>query len=138
VVLSDFLLKLQVKDPIDAEEHSAILIAIAELLRVKPGLMADVYLMNNLIANYRKRDAGRGWPDGHPSAPINQYFSQSAGSVNDSDFRSDDRVSLHLRRFNLGATLRGGSSADIHDVTWFALNVPNSMSKGFVIQDRDE
>lgn len=136
-VLEDFLLKLQVKDATDAEQHSAMLIGIAELLNNNPGLKADVYLMNNLVANYRKRDAGRGFPDGHPYAPINQYFSQSAGSVNDSDFRSDERVSLHLRRFNLGTNLRGGTSADIHDVTWFALNVPKSFNKGLYIEERE-
>lgn len=135
-VLEDFLLKLQVKDPTDAEAHSAMLIGIAELLGRNNDLKSDVYLMNNLVANYRKRDAGRGFPDGHPSAPINNYFSQSAGSVNDTDFRSADRVTLHLRRFNLGAAVRGGSSADILDVTWFALNVPKALNKGLVIEER--
>ena len=136
-VLEDFLLKLQVKDPIDAEEHSAMLIAIAELINKNKNLKSDVYLMNDLVANYRKRDAGRGFADGHPSAPINQYFSQSAGTVNDTDFRSEDRVSLHLRRFNLGATIRGGANPDIRDVTWFALNVPKALNKGLVIEERE-
>jgi hypothetical protein len=135
-ILSDFLLKLQVRDPVDAEDHSAILIGIAELLSKDAELMADVYLMNNLEANYRKRDAGRGWPDGHKFAPINQYFSQSAGSVNDSDFYSADRISLHLRRFDLGSTLRGAASADIRNVTWFALHVPKALNKGMVIEGR--
>jgi hypothetical protein len=135
-VLDDFLLKLQVKDPTDAEQHSGILIASTELLRSNPLLVTDVFLMNNLSPDYRKRDAGRGWPDGHPSAPINQYFSQSAGSINDSDFKSDQRISLHLRTFNLGATVRGGGSADTHDVTWFALNIPKKLSKGLIIEER--
>ncbi|WP_342119201.1 Z1 domain-containing protein [Pseudoduganella sp. OTU4001] len=136
-VLEDFLLRIEVKDPIDAEEHGAMLVGIAEQLSKKPELVTDVYLMNNLAPNYRKRDAGRGWADGHPNAPINQYFSQSAGSLNDSHFYSADRITLHLRRFDLGAVIRGGNKeADMHNITWFALNVPKTLSKGTVIERR--
>ncbi|MFZ6644021.1 Z1 domain-containing protein [Undibacterium sp. TC4M20W] len=135
-LLEDFFLKIQVKDPVDAEEHSAMLIALTELMRNDPNLKADVFLMNNLIAGYRTRDAGRGWPAGHPSAPINQYFSQSAGSVNDRDFCSNERVSLQLRAFDLGKTARGKDTADVRNVTWYALNVPKKLNKGLVIQDR--
>ena len=137
VVLEEFLLKVQVRDPADAEEHSAILIAMAELLRADGNLKTNVFLMNNLVSQYRKRDAGRGFPDGHPNAPINQYFSNSADTVNDKSFLSPERVSLQLRRFNLGATARGASSADILNVTWFAINVPSNLGKHLHIEGRD-
>ncbi|MDD4913356.1 MAG: Z1 domain-containing protein [Sideroxydans sp.] len=135
-VLEDFLLNVEARDATDAEEHSAILIGMAELLRKHPDLKTDVFLMNNLEPQYRTRDAGRGFPAGHPNAPINQYFSQSADSINDKSFFSHNRVSLQLRRFNLGTKPRDTSSADILDVTWFALNVPNSLSKDLHIEDR--
>ncbi len=135
-LLEDFFLKIQVKDPVDAEDHSAMLITLAELMRIDPDLKADVFLMNDLVAGYRTRNAGRGWPAGHRFAPINQYFSQSAGVVNDRHFRSKERVSLQLRRFNLGTKVRDEASADIYDVTWFALNVPTALSRGLIIQDR--
>lgn len=137
VVLEEFLLNVQARDPIDAEEHTAILIAMAELLRKDNTLMTDVFLMNNLVAQYRTRDAGRGYPAGHQNAPINQYFSNSADTVNDKSFLSTVRVSLQLRRFDLGATARGRSSADILGVTWFALNVPKVLSKNLHIEERD-
>jgi len=135
-VLEDFLLEVKVKDPADAEEHSAMLIAIAALLRKTPDLKADVFLMNNLIAGYRTRDAGRGVDSKHRFAPINQYFSQSAAAVNDRSFCSTERVSLQLRRFNLGTTQRDSGSADIKDVTWFALHVPSKLRKDLLIEAR--
>jgi hypothetical protein len=135
-VLEDFLLEVKVKDPSDAEEHSAMLIAIAALLRKVPDLKADIFLMNNLVAGYRTRDAGRGVDAKHRFAPINQYFSQSAAAVNDRSFCSVERVSLQLRRFNLGTTQRDSGSADIKDVTWFALHVPSKLRKDLLIEAR--
>jgi Z1 domain len=135
-VLEDFLLEVKVKDPSDAEEHSAMLIAIAALLRKTPDLKSDVFLMNNLVAGYRTRDAGRGVEANHRFAPINQYFSQSAAAINDRSFCSSERVSLQLRRFNLGTTQRDSGSADIKDVTWFALHVPSELRKDLLIEAR--
>ncbi|GLQ49476.1 Z1 domain-containing protein [Dyella flava] len=136
-VLEDFLLQIEVRDATDAEEHSAILIGLADLLREKPDLKVDVFLMNNLEAQYRTRDAGRGFPAGHPNAPMNQYFSQTAGAINDRSFFSPDRLSLQLRRFNLGTRTRDSSSADILNVTWFALNVPKDLRRDTHVEDRD-
>lgn len=136
VILEDFLLNVQVRDPVDAEEHTAILICLVELLRKDEGLKADVFLMNNLIAQYRTRDIGRGFAATHQNAPINQYFSQSAGTVNDTKFCSNDRISLQLRRFNLGTRQRDASSADIANVTWYALNVPAAFGKSMQVEGR--
>jgi len=136
VVLEEFLLNAQVRDPADAEEHSAILIAMAELLRKNDGLQTDVFLMNNLVPQYRTRDAGRGFPAGHQNAPINQYFSNSADAINDKSFLSPLRMTLQLRRFNLGTMARGASSADILNVTWFAVNIPEPLRKDLHIESR--
>lgn len=135
-VLEDFLLEVKVKDPSDAEEHSAMLLAIAALLRKSPDLKADVFLMNNLVAGYRTRSTGRGVEAKHRFAPINQYFSQSADTVNDRSFCSNERVSIQLRRFNLGTTLRDSGSADIKNITWFALHVPSKLRTDLLIEAR--
>jgi len=136
IVLEDFFLQLEVRDATDAEEHSAILIGLAELLRKESSLLVDVFLINGLAPQYRTRDAGRGFPTGHPNAPINEYFSQSAGVVNDKSYYSKTRISLQLRRLNLGTTPRVPSSADMHGVTWFALHVPPKLSKDLHIEGR--
>lgn len=135
-VLEDFLLDIQVRDPKDAEEHSAILIGMADLLREHGDLKTDVFLMNDLKAQYRTRDAGRGFPAGHVNAPINQYFSQSADAVNDRSFFSTARITLQLRRFNLGTRPRDPSSADMNDITWFALNVPKDLRRDLHVEER--
>ena len=135
-VLEDFLLNLEVCDTIDAEMHGAILIGAADLLRGNSELKTDVFLMNNLEPQYRTRDAGRGFPAGHPNAPINQYFSQSADAVNDRSLKSSDRISLQLRKFDLGTIPRDRSSADIKGVTWFVLNVPKPFSRDIHLESR--
>lgn len=136
VVLEEFFLQLEVRDATDAEEHSAILIGLAEVFGKKGNLPVDVFLINGLAAQYRTRDAGRGFPAGHPNAPINEYFSQSAGVVNDKSYYSTTRISLQLRRLNLGTRARDPSSADMHGVTWFALHVPRALSQDLHIEGR--
>jgi len=136
-VLADFMLDIEVKEPHDAEEHSAMLIAMADMLAKDPTLVVDVFLMNRLTTGYRTRVAGRGVKATHRYAPINQYFSQSAGMVNDRDYCSPDRVCLQLRKFDLGTHQRDQSQADIKAVTWFALNVPKRLRKALLIEQRN-
>ena len=140
-VLDDFMLdvRVRVRDAHDAEEHSAMLIALALMLAVDDTLKVDVFLMNRLQTGvgYRTRVAGHGLAATHRYAPINQYFSQSAGTVNDRDHCFKDRISLHLRRFDLGTHQRDKSTADVKDVTWFALNVPSKLRKALIIEERN-
>lgn len=135
-VLEDFMLDVRVRDARDAEEHSAMLIALGSMLAKDDTLKVDVFLMNRLEVGYRTRVAGHGLAADHAYAPINQYFSQSAGTANDRDHCFADRISLQLRRFDLGTHQRDKSSADIKDVTWFALNVPNKLRKALLIEER--
>lgn len=129
-VMADFLLRIGVKDPRDAEDHSAMLIALASLRGRDSNLKVDVYLMNNLQSNYRSRTSA------NPTAPMNQYFSASANTLNDKSFESDSRITLQLRRFDLGTVARDPSSADIFNVPWFALNVPSILRKDLVVEER--
>jgi hypothetical protein len=137
-VLEDFLLDVRVRDALDAEKHSAMLIALGLMLAADNSLRVDVFLMQRLQpgAAYRTRVEGHGLKATHRYAPINNYFSQSAGTVNDSKHCFQDRISLQLRRFDLGTTLRGQSTADIKDVTWFALHVPSKLHKALLIEAR--
>ncbi|MGY3141741.1 hypothetical protein ACVW02_003310 [Ewingella americana] len=136
VILDEFLLEIQVKDPIDAEYHSAMLIALAELLHKDPNITVDVFFINNLEPQYRTRSAGRGLSQKDRNSPLNQYFSNSANSVNDKSFISSGNISLQLRRFNLGTVARDQNSIDIHDVTWFAVNIPAEFRTNIHIERR--
>jgi hypothetical protein len=135
-VLSDFLLNLQVKDPGDAEQHSAMLVALSTLLFKDPSLKVDVFFMNQLKPGYRSRVATGSLRATDKAAPINQYFSQSKDSVNDRSFFTATRISLQLRRFDLGHYQRDSSKADIHNVTWYALYVPKRLKKALVVEKR--
>src|SRR5690606_2257132 len=132
----DFLFKVQVRDPSDSEEHSAMLIALATILSTHPEATVDVVLMNRLKTGYRTRKAGRGVDARNENAPINQYFSQSAGTKNDRDYRSSSGITLQLRKFDLGTSQRDPSSTDINDVVWFALHVPTIFRKELLIEER--
>lgn len=136
-VLEDFLLDVQVRDAQDAEEHSAMLIALSSMLAKDALLKVDVFLMNRLQTGYRTRVAGHGVAASHRFAPINQYFSQSAGTLNDRDHCFADRISLQLRKFDLGTHQRDPSQADIKNVTWFALNVPSKLRKALLVEERN-
>lgn len=136
-VVDDFLAPLVVKDPRDAEKQSAIVLTLKNLLVREPHLLADVFLMNRLTPDYRSRTDGRGVAKTHVYAPINNYFSQSAGTVNDKHYRTKGRIALQLRLFDLGTIARGGSAqADIKGVPWFALYIPESMKNSLVIEGR--
>lgn len=135
-VLADFLVDVRMGDASDREEHRAMLIALTAMRRQNPNLKVDVFLMNRLTVVYRSREAGHGLPASNRYAPMGQYFSQSAGTLNDSMHCFPDRISLQVRRFDLGEKPRDPSSADVHDVAWFALNVPEKLRKSLLIQDR--
>lgn len=135
-LLDEFLLKVEVKDPRDAEEHAAMLVALGSLLAKDPSLKVDVFLMNNLKSGYRSRIDTATLAATHPWAPINQYFSQSANSVNDKSFFTPERISLQLRRFDLGYQQRASTAADIKDVPWYALYVPQRLKKDLVVEER--
>ncbi|ENO84194.1 hypothetical protein C666_17770 [Thauera linaloolentis 47Lol = DSM 12138] len=132
-ILQDLLLKVEVKDLVDAEEHSAMLIALASMLAKDPSLVADVFFMPK---TYRSRVAGRGFPEADSRAPINQYFSNTAGSVNDKSHFSPKRITLHVRELSVGSAKRDSSRADITEVPWFALHVPKNLRQPLIIEER--
>jgi hypothetical protein len=132
-VLEDLLLKVQVRDLVDAEDHSAMLITLASLMAKQPDLVVDVFLMTE---TYRSRTAGRGFAANEAGAPIGEYFSNTAGSVNDKSHMSPERISLQLRDLSVGFVKRDRTKADIKDVPWYALNVPRALRKSLIIEER--
>lgn len=132
-VLEDLLLKVQVRDLVDAEDHSAMLITLAALMAKHSDLVADVFLMPE---TYRTRVAGRGFAATDSGAPINEYFSNTAGSVNDKSHLSPGRISLQIRELSVGFVKRDRSKADVKEVPWFALNVPHALRKSLIVEER--
>ncbi len=137
-VLKDFLLELKVKDPQDAEEHNAMLIALAAFLAEEPSLYVDVYFINKLKPQYRTRKQKKSESVASLEAPINQYFSNSTNSLNDKSFKSEGKISLQLRTFDLGTVVREPQSTDIKNVVWYAVHIPESLTKSIHIESRGE
>jgi len=134
-ILEDFLFKISVRDIVDSEVHNASLIALSTLLSNNSSLLVDVFLMNDLNIGYRSRVAGHGYlTNASPFAPINQYFSQSANSLNDSNHCFPNRISLQLRYFDLGIHQRDPVRADIRNVPWFAMHIPLALQKQLIIE----
>jgi len=127
------LLKFKVKDPRDAEEHSASLIALGAALSLSQIPLVDIYLMKS---TYRSRENGRGYPLTDVRAPINQYFSNSAGSANDKAHVSPEKISLQLRRLDVGEFTGNSAKADVKDVPWFALHIPKKIKKSLQVELR--
>ncbi|ODU52590.1 MAG: hypothetical protein ABS98_03315 [Lysobacteraceae bacterium SCN 69-48] len=135
-VVEDFMLSVSIRDERDSEDHSAMLLALAALKDGDEALLVDVYLLNNLDAQYRSRRKGRGEEAESLNAPIGQYFSQSANSLNDKSFCTQDRISLQLRMFNVGQKARDEQNPDVKDVPWFALYVPKELQKHVHIETK--
>lgn len=136
VVLDDFLLNIQVKDPRDAEEHGAMLIALSAFLKEDESLKVDIFFMNKLQAQYRSRKGKTTADRLNVEAPINQYFSNSANALNDKSFKSLNKIALQLRTFDLGTVVRDPSSTDIKNVVWFAVHIPDLLTKNIHVQER--
>ncbi|HEB4874840.1 TPA: hypothetical protein R0C45_003025 [Kluyvera ascorbata F0526] len=137
-ILDDFLLNIQVKDPQDAEAHSATLIALSSFLKEFPDLNVDVVFINKLQPQYRSRHGKTIDERRHENAPINQYFSNSANSVNDKSFTSENNITLQLRTFDLGFVVKDPSSADIKNVVWYAVHIPDGLAKNILVEGREE
>lgn len=134
IVLADFLTKIDVKNYADAEDHTALLVALATILKQDPLLIADVFLIGNLNSQIRSREK---------SGAINEIFSGKSPNVNDFEkliyvgdekLHSANRSALHLRYFDLRPDTKG--PVDIQNVPWFSFFVPKVLAKGLVIQKR--
>ncbi|WP_289367799.1 Z1 domain-containing protein [Pantoea stewartii] len=136
VILDDFLLNLKVKDPQDAEVHGATLIALSVLLKADHDLKVDVFFINGLNSQYRTLTNNKSESVIEASSTINQYFSNSANSLNDRSFKSEKNITLQLRRFDLGTVTRDASSALIKNVVWYAVNIPEVLSKQILVEKR--
>lgn len=130
-ITKELLGKLRMGMQNDDVERSAAFVAL-ERLREEGQQYADVFLVGNCIAQNRSKRAGN---------VINQMFQgkSPAGNVDvsqltyggDRSFVSQDRVSIHLRYFNL---LDSNKLVTDTSIPWFAVYIPESLEKNYLIQ----
>lgn len=133
LVIEDLLGKLQMGLQSDELEKSAAIVAL-ERLRDEGQTCVDVFLIGN--GNSQNRSKKK------TSNEINQIAQgkSPAGKVDismltyggDRSFVAPERVSLHLRYFNL---LNAYSKApEEQDVPWFAVHIPDKLEKNYLLQ----
>lgn len=130
-ILADFLRQLQMGHAEDQFELAGAVLALRRLAEHGESL-ADVFVMGELRSQNRGTTADN---------CIKQVFSGKAPSgINDRsklnyggdrDFVAPRRVALHLRKFNLRSE---GASPDVSDVPWYAIHIPESFKKRYLLQ----
>lgn len=133
VVLSDFLTRILVRNYSDAEEHTALLVALATLLKKYSDILVDVFFIGNLLPQNRSLNS---------SGAINEIFSGKSPNVinfedliyvGDEKLHSTSRLTLHVRKFNLK---KKGSDVEVLNVPWYSFYIPKKFAKGVLLQGR--
>jgi len=132
LVLRRYLAEIAVRDYDDSIQHTAVLIALEHRLEMHEKELCDVFLMADLTTQTRSlTSTGR----------INQPFSGKSPNINDfrrlnyvgdQALRSESRISLHLRTFDIRESKSDAPFA--LDVAWFAVYVPEALRKDVVVE----
>ncbi len=133
LVVSDFLRKLQMGLQSDELEKSAAIIAL-ERLKNEGAAHVDVFLIGNGFPQNRSKK--------QPNNVINQVAQgkSPAGKVDsslltyggDRSFVTPERISLHLRYFNL---LNPETKVrEDENIPWFAVHIPEKLERTFLLQ----
>lgn len=133
VVTRDLLSKLEMGLQSDELERSAAIVAL-ERLQDEGQTCVDVFLIGNGHSQNRSKKKSYN--------AINQVAQgkSPAGKVDtsvltyggDRSFVAPERVSLHLRYFNL--LNAGTKQPEEQDVPWFAVHIPEKLEKNFLLQ----
>lgn len=131
-VVDDLLKQLKMGHPDDEFERAGAVLALRRLIE-RGELLADVFVMGELLPQNRSRKQGDA---------INQVFSGKAPAGildrtklnygGDKDFVSADRVSLQLRTFNLYAY--DSRTVEFDNIPWYSIHIPESFAKRYLLQ----
>lgn len=122
MVIDSLLRKLKTCDEDDEFELAGAILALRKLLGGGQ-LFADVFLMGSLIAQVRSLTVKN---------QINQvHQGRSKNYGGDKSFSSIERVTLHLRTFNLKNAL---DVVLTESVPWYALHIPKQLAQRYLIQ----
>lgn len=130
-IIEGILKKLQMGHPDDAFQLAGSILALRRLIEGGQS-MADVFVMGELRPQGRSRRAGDA---------INQVYSGKAPAATtdrsklnyggDKDFIARDRVTIHLRTFDI---LGDDGKAELSDIPWYAIHIPSELKKRYVLQ----
>jgi len=131
LIIDEFLKKLQMGNPDDAFQLAGSILALRRLIE-EGQTVADVFVMGELRPQGRSRRAGDA---------INQVYSGKApagtndrSKLNyggDKDFVAKERVTIHLRTFDI---LGDDGRTELANIPWYAIHIPAALKKRYVLQ----
>lgn len=122
-VIDDLLRRLKTCDEDDEFERAGAILALRKLLE-KGQQYADVFLIGSMAPQ------GRSLTDRNQINQVHQGKSKNYSG--DKSFSSAERVSLHLRKFNLKDA---ADTIVAHEVPWYALHIPKALAQRYLIQN---
>lgn len=135
--LDGFIKRLVLSDADDVFVRAGAVLLLSKCLLdagTKDSLI-DVFVMGEGKSQQRSRDAH--------NDTINQVFQGHTPNINDrskwtyggdKNFLSEFRPTLHIRRFTLRPD-QNRKLPEVQDAAWFALHIPPSLRKRFLVQD---
>lgn len=119
----------------DATERMAISVALGRLLAVAPNATCDVFLVGDMVEQGRSLTK---------KGTINQVFSGKSPNTSDRarlkycgdrELRTDNRVTVHLRKFHFLISKVPPQSGDASsDVPWLAIYIPDELKRRILLQ----
>lgn len=133
LLVSELLSKLRLGLQSDEVERSAAIVAL-ERLQEEGQMYADVFLMGNGVPQNRskKRSMNAINEVAQGKSPVGDVDRSQLTYGGDRSFVAPERVSIHLRYFNL---LNPKSKvAEETNVPWFAVHIPEALEKNYLVQ----
>jgi Z1 domain len=130
-VIDEFLKKLQMGHPDDAFQLAGSILALRRLIESGDAI-ADVFVMGELQPQNRSRTTGdtiKQVYSGKAPAGTNDRAQLNYGG--DKDFIATDRVTIHLRTFNM---IDDFSNPELANIPWYAIHIPDSFRKRYLLQ----
>jgi hypothetical protein len=133
VVTQDLLAKLQMGLQSDELERSAAIVAL-QRLRDEGQTHADVFLIGNGQPQNRSKKKSDNVINqvAQGKSPAGKVDSSLLTYGGDRSFVAPERVSVHLRYFNL--LNADTKTTEELDVPWFAVHIPENLEKTFLLQ----
>jgi hypothetical protein len=130
LVVTSLLQKLKLGSENDAFELAAAILVLRKLIELGER-MADVFLIGELQPQTRSKDGNQINQVAQGKSPAGTNDRSKLTYGGDRDFFSVDRVTVHLRRFNLKNAEGVVSESNI---PWFALHIPDKFAKRYILQ----
>jgi hypothetical protein len=131
LIINDFLIKFNLNDVKDTSESTSLIYTL-ERLATQGSEFADIFIIGNLPQTRSVTSANK----------IQQVFSgkSPAGNVEraklnyggDRSFIAPERVTLHLREFNIRKSKTDQSF--ISNVPWYAIHIPENLEERYLLQ----